>query len=105
MMSLDNTKVCEFLNDDERKLYKSYKRILFWKNFWIWGTFAVFLIGAMTIGLALVMKLPAAVWWVALPAFLAFQWHLERDRRKLQRFCNTLENRAEAREARKLGIL
>ncbi len=103
-MTIENSNMYKFLTEDERKLYTSLKRKLFWKNFLTWGTFAVFLVGGMWFGLALESAIsPAGVWAIGLVLIL-FWWFLARDMKKLARFCAQMEGKAEAREARKLGV-
>ena len=100
-MTIENSNVCKFLSDDERKQYKSYKRTLFWKNFGFWGIIFLYIFGMMMFGLAL--NSYVALWVISL-VWIGLSVLLGRDMKKLARFCAQMERTAEAREARKLGI-
>ena len=100
-MTIENTNVCKFLSDDERKLYKSLRRKLFWKNFGFWGIIFLYIFGMMMFGLAL--NSYVALWVITL-VWIGLSVLLGRDIKKLARFCAQMEGKAEAREARKLGI-
>ena len=100
-MTIENSNVYEFLSEDERKQYKSIKRKLFWKNFGFWGIIFLYIFGMMMFGLALNSNV--ALWVISL-AWIGLSVLLGRNRKKLARFCAQLEAKAEAREARKLGV-
>ena len=110
-MTIENSNVCKFLSDDERKQYKSYKRTLFWKNFGFWAIVLLVTLGGMPIILAIGGNSDdgndwgrVAWMWVFFLVCGGLALLFSRNTKKLARFCAQMEGKAEAREARKLGV-